>query len=103
MYNAIRSGLKFEIGMFTRQILQGDMEKAQIHISKVLEMGYSYTDILSTICDEVYTLPLHDSIKAGIISLVSDIDYSTMDSRDRAIQIDNLIYQLIHLSKTIIT
>ena len=83
-----------EVDMILRRSLQGNLDLVNTSISLMLKKGYTYKEIIKELSDQIFNLPILESFKAGLLSLVSDIDFDSIDSSDDLIQINNLVYSL---------
>lgn len=98
LYRVNNDSISLNLNVLIRSVLQTKIDVAIDKADALLDNGYSFSEIMSGICAEVYHLPLHNIRKAGIISFISDLDFRAIDGNTEKIQLHNAIYQLMDVA-----
>ncbi|MHA1727708.1 MAG: hypothetical protein ACTSWY_03135 [Promethearchaeota archaeon] len=111
VYRAISSDYKLELSVLARNIFQDvkimekdgkkidKMETIKRSIRKLDKMGYDFKEILTGLCEGIFNLPIHETLKAGILNILGDADFGAINTNDDLLQLDNVLYQLELFSK----
>ena len=102
IHNSIMSNFLFEINIILRSVLEENIERSKKSINKLFNMGYSFQDISSALCDEIYKFPISEVVKAGILNIIADADFEAINSIDFFIHTDNLLYKLSKIKNNLI-
>lgn len=98
LYRVNNDSISLSLNVLIRSVLQSKMDVAIDKAEALLDAGYSFSEILRGLCQEVYHLPLHNLRKSGIISQISDLDFAGIDGNSDKIQIHNALYQLMEVA-----
>lgn len=95
VYKLLENNFDNSLNYILRCIISGKMDLAKNASVKLINDGFSFKEIVSGLSEQIFNLPIFESLKAGLLSLISDIDYDAIDANDDMIQINNLIYQIL--------
>jgi DNA polymerase III delta prime subunit len=86
VYGALSSDYNLQLSTLMRSILQGKLDIAKDQIKKLNEFGYTMKEIMASFCLEIYRLPIAESLKAGLINVIADADFNSINANDENIQ-----------------
>jgi replication factor C small subunit len=99
IYDSISSEMKLDVNVLIRSLIQADIILAKEKKSKLMKDGFTSKEILQEISNQIYSLPIEENRKAGLIDLIGNLDYESLDGNDEEIQMENILYQIIKLSE----
>lgn len=101
IYRCTSSDLVLETKMLAKHVIIGKVNRARDNFNKLNGWGYSLNEILSGMTEEILNLSINEPIKAGIMNLISDLEFNSISGNDERLQMENIIYQLLDLTQKI--
>jgi len=99
VYSALNNDYSLQLSVMVRSVLQGKIDIAKDQIKKLNDAGYTMKEIMTGFCQEIYRLPIAEVLKAGLINVIADSDFNSINANDENIQLSNLMYQILMFSK----
>lgn len=98
IYKMISNDFQEKLNILTKSVLTGKTENIEKYTRDLFNAGFDFKEIIQGICEEIFHLPLTESVRAGIINVISDADFNAVNLTDERIHLDNLLYRLIAIS-----
>jgi len=96
-----KSDINENINLVLQNALSLKTNRLKNPITLIKKSGRSFAEIIEIMSGDVYNLPIVDAIKAEILDMLSQIDFHAVDASSDELLLDNLVYNLIELGKTI--
>ncbi len=83
------------VGNLLRYALSLKTNRLNTPLKKIKQSGRIFSEIIGIMCEEVYNLPIVETVKADILGTLSQIDFRSADARSDDLLLDNLVHNLI--------
>jgi len=98
IYRMISNDFQEKLNILTKSVLMGKTENLEKYTRDLWKAGFDFKEIIRGICEEIFRMPLTESVRAGIINVISDADFNAVNLTDERIHLDNLLYRIIAIS-----
>ena len=97
IYTIVKDDFSDDVGSVLRYALSLKTNRLTRPLTKIKKSGRFFHEIIENMSQQVYNLPVVESIKADVLKMIGYVDFQSVDARSESILIDNLVHNLIEI------